>query len=115
MSGKLIESLVENEEVIISQKQRGRQMGNLTLFSLRSLRLHDPYSCVTYAVKRHLTGDPDWCWTKDFINDTKEYTRLIDAVMTTKAMGPKYKCGVQIPRSVRYAFQLDKKNGNNLW
>ena len=52
---------------------------------------------------------------KDFITDTKEYTRLINAVRTTKAMGPIYQFGVEMPRSVRHAFQLDKKNGNNLW
>ena len=40
---------------------------------------------------------------------------MINAVKTTKAMGHKYKFGVQIPRSVRHAFQLDKKNGNNPW
>ena len=57
---------------IISRKRRGRQiflhvqwrMGNRTRISLRSLRLHGPYSCVTYAVEKHLTGESDWCWVK---------------------------------------------------
>ena len=31
------------------------------------------------------------------------------------AMGPKYKFGVEIPRLVKHALQLDRKNGNNLW
>ena len=30
-------------------------------------------------------------------------------------MGPKYKFGVEIPRSVRHALEIDRKNGNNLW
>ena len=29
-------------------------------------------------------------------------------------MGPKYKFGVEVPRSVKHALQLDRKNGNNL-
>ena len=30
-------------------------------------------------------------------------------------MGPKYKFGVEIPRSVKHALELDRWNGNNLW
>ena len=45
--------------------------GNRSWISLNSLRLHDPYSCVVYATKKKLLSDPDWEWTKDYINDTK--------------------------------------------
>ena len=72
-------------------------MGNRTWILLKSLRLHDPYTCVTYAVEKHLINDPDWNWTRDFIDDTKKFTCLINAVKTTKTMGPKYKFGVEIP------------------
>ena len=90
---------------IINRKRRGRQiflhvqwrMGNRTWILLKSLRLHDPYICITYAVEKHLINDPDWRWTRDFIDDTKQFTRLINAVKTTKTMGPKYKFGVEIP------------------
>ena len=30
-------------------------------------------------------------------------------------MGPKYKFGVEVPRSVKHALLLDKMNGNHLW
>ena len=75
---------------------------------LKVLRLHDPFSCVTYVVEKHLTNSPEWEWTRDFINDTKEYQRLINTVKTTKHMGPKYKFGVEIPRSVKHALELDR-------
>ena len=89
--------------------------GNRTWISLNSLRLHDPYSCVLYAVEKKLVSEPDWEWTKDYINDTKEYTRLIRVLKTSQSMGGKYKFGVEIPRSVKHALEIDRRNGNNLW
>ena len=89
--------------------------GNRSWISLNSLRLHDPYSCVVYATEKKLLSDPDWEWTKDYINDTKEYTRLIRVLRTSKSMGSKYKFGVEIPRSVKHALEIDRRNGNNLW
>ena len=79
---------------IISRKRHGRQiflhvqwrMGNRTWISLKSLRSHDPYICVTYAVEKHLINNPDWNWTRDFIDDTKRFTCLINAVKTTKTV-----------------------------
>ena len=66
---------------IISQKRQGKHIflyvrwkpGNRSWISLKRLRLHDPFSCVTYAVEKRLTNSPEWDWTRDFINDTIEY------------------------------------------
>ena len=108
---------------IVSHKRRGRQIflhviwkpGNNSWISLKSLRFHDPYSCVMYAVKHKLLDESDWDWTKDFIDETSEYTRLLHALRTSKNFGPKYKFGIEVPRSVKHALLLDKIAGNNLW
>ena len=68
-----------------------------------------------YAVAKGLVQQEGWQWTKDFIDDTNEYTRLLYALRTSKSMGPKYKFGVEVPRSVKHALLLDKMNGNHLW
>ena len=47
--------------------------------------------------------------------NTEAYKQMIQALKTMKSMGPKYKFGVEIPRSVKHALELDAKNGNNLW
>ena len=91
------------------------KQGNSTWISLKSLRLHDPYACVLFATEKKLVNSPEWEWVKDFIDDTACYTRMLHAMKTTKSFGPKYKFGVQVPRSVKHALDLDKKNGNNLW
>ena len=33
----------------------------------------------------------------------------------SKRNTPKYKFGVQVPRSVKEAYELDEKNGNKAW
>ena len=58
---------------IISRKRRGRQIflhvqwkpGNRSWISLESLRHHDPYACVIYAVQHKLFREPEWNWTLD--------------------------------------------------
>ena len=70
---------------IVSHKRRGKQTflhviwkpGNHSWISLKSLRFHDPYTCVMYAVAKRLCHLPEWEWTKDFIDGTDKYTRLL--------------------------------------
>ena len=47
----------------------------------------------------------------DFIDDSHAYTKMLNILKTSKAMGPKYKFGVEIPKSVKHALELDYKNG----
>ena len=91
------------------------KQGNTTWISLKSLRLHDPYTCVLFATEKGLINSPEWAWVKDFIDDTTCYTKMLHAMKTTKSFGPKYKFGIQVPRSVKHALELDKRNGNDLW
>ncbi|WP_371077809.1 hypothetical protein, partial [Salmonella enterica] len=68
-----------------------------------------------YAVKKDLAKEPDWYWVEDMILDNKEYERMIYVIQTARAFVPKYKFGVEVPRSIRHALEIDKRNGNNLW
>ena len=90
------------------------RQGNTTWISLKSLRLHDPYTCVLFATEKGLINSPEWAWVKDFIDDTTCYTKMLHAMKTTKSFGPKYKFKIQVPRSVKHALELDKRNGNDL-
>ena len=68
-----------------------------------------------YAVEKGLMNEKGLEWTKDFIKDTESYERLIFALKTSKSFGPKYKFGIEVPRLVKHALELDAKNGNTLW
>ena len=69
---------------------------------------------VIYAVTKKLFRDEDWSWIMDFNDDSHAYTTMLNVLKTSKAMGPKYKFGVETPKSVEHALELDWKNGNNL-
>ena len=47
--------------------------------------------------------------------DLKKFTKKVFAYKTTMSFGPKYKFGVEVPRSVKHAIPLDSHNGNSLW
>ena len=79
-----------------------------------NLALHDPFSCVDYAVEKYLTISLDWEYTREFINDTQEYPRLTNVIKTTKSMRSKCKFGVEIRRSVKHSLGHDGRNVNNL-
>ena len=67
-SEDMYQEYVWKVDKIISRKRRGRHIflhvrwkpGNRSWISLKSLRLHDPFSCVTYAVEKRLTNSPEW-------------------------------------------------------
>lgn len=79
-----------------------------------SLRIQDPILLITYAYKRKLYRDPRWKWTigvkeDDINNMIKAFKAKIDPRV------PKYKFGIEVPKSIAHAFLLDKINGNNEW
>ena len=95
--------------------------GEKSWIDFYSLALHDPISILKYARKKHIVGqDPFKRLGKLFLykiqdirNESSNYTKAYKA--NTNVFGRKYKFGVEVPRSVRHALQLDKENGNTLW
>ena len=72
-----------------------------------------PLQLFYHSVTKKLFCDEDWSWVMDFIADSHAYTKMLNVLKTSKAMGPKYKFRVEIPKSVKHALELDRKNGNN--
>ena len=118
-----VESYVWKVETIVSVcKQIRRTMvhviwknGGKSWINLKCLRLHDPFVCVMYAQKHNLMSDPEWEWTQDFLQDPKQFQRMVAVYQTTRSFAPKYKFGVEVPRSPKHALELDKREGNHMW
>jgi hypothetical protein len=81
---------------------------------LDALWIQDPYPLITYAVKKKITKQSNWKWTTDYLRDDECMASMVRAFKAT-VHGDKFMFGVEIPKSVRHALELDKANGNNLW
>jgi hypothetical protein len=88
--------------------------GEESWIRLDALRIQDPYPLITYAVKKKITTQPNWEWTKDYLRDNERMASMVRAFKAT-VHGDKFMFGVEIPKNVRHAVELDKANGNNLW
>ena len=89
--------------------------GGRSWISLSSLRLHDPFICMMYALEHKLMLDHEWTWTQDWLDEPQQFQKMVAVFKTTRSFGPKYKFGVQVPRSVKHALELDKANGDHAW
>jgi len=88
--------------------------GDETWVRLDALRVQEPFPLITYAVKQKLTRHPDWEWAKDYLKDDERMESMVRAYRAS-VNGDKFMFGVEIPRNVKHALELDKANGNNLW
>jgi hypothetical protein len=50
-----------------------------------------------------------------YLQDNDTFNNVRKALRTQSQSGLKYKFGVEVPRSVQHAIQLDLQNENNLW
>ena len=60
-------------------------------------------------------ADPEWELTQDFLEDPKQFQRMVAVYQTTRSFAAKYKFGVEVPRSPKHALELDKQEGNHMW
>ena len=91
--------------------------GDTSWEPLSTLRKDDPVTIAGYAKDNHLLEERGWKWCKRIAKREKKFLRMMK-LMKAQQKGKraiKYKFGVQIPRNVREAFELDKKNGNTKW
>ena len=83
---------------------------------LDAVRMQDPLPLVLYANRRKLSSHQDWNWIKPFLKEgggeRLEELRLAFAVRST---APHFQFGVEIPKYVAHAFELDRRNNNHLW
>jgi hypothetical protein len=74
----------------------------------------DPVTVAEYAAANNLTDKPGWKRLKHIIRNRKRLERMAHAANVARK-GTTYQFGVEVPRNVKHAYELDKKNGNTLW
>jgi hypothetical protein len=74
----------------------------------------DPYPLITYAVKQGLSKQSGWEWTRDYLQNDDHIASMVKAYKRS-VNGTQSMFGIEIPKNVKRALEMDKENGNNLW
>ena len=82
-----------------------------------AVKVQKPIILIDYAIRLNLaTNDRDWGWVATYTNRpglVNHMTRCFAAAANRNT--PKYKFGVEVPRSSAHALKLDEANGDSLW
>ena len=79
------------------------------------IRKDDPITVAKYAKDKHLTEQRGWTWAKRIVEREKKLLRMMKANAGQKKSGRKFKFGIEVPRTVKRALELDKTNRNSYW
>jgi hypothetical protein len=79
---------------------------------LKELKESHPVEVAEYAEANKLLSEPAFAWWAPF---TLKKRNKIIAAIKTRSKKKTHKYGVQVPKTVREAYELDKINGNTLW
>lgn len=76
------------------------------------LRLVYPFSMIQYAVRNQLVYKQDWKWVYLFLLNWDDLLCKYDPVHAMRAAtsAPRYKFGIEVPRSVKHSLMIDKQN-----
>jgi hypothetical protein len=89
--------------------------GSTSWESLADLKESYPIETSEYAVTKGLDHEPTFNWWVPHV--LKKHDQIISLVCkwTTRYLKRTHKFGIEIPKTVKEALALDRKNGNTLW
>jgi hypothetical protein len=82
---------------------------------MNAVKLQDPFPIIQYVKRNNLEKSPSFEWVEKIVKDEDRLTQLARAYKAKVDNGPKYKFGVEVPRSPRHGLELDRVGGNKLW
>jgi len=82
---------------------------------MQALWIQQPEVLVIYAIQRGIHKHKDWQWVKAYSDYDKQCLHVRRILKSAVEKAPRYKFGIEVPRSLSHALWLDKRNGNNLW
>ncbi len=89
--------------------------GSTSWESLADLRESHPIETAEYALTKGLDHKPAFNWWVPHV--LRKHDQIISLVhrRTTRYLKRTHKFGIEIPKTVKEALALDRKNGNTLW
>ena len=89
--------------------------GECTWVQLEAMVLHNMYVLIHYAKQRSIMHHKDWKWVRTVLEDSDKLANIILNHNVAIRSGTRYKFGIEVPRNVRHALQLDATNGDTFW
>ena len=86
--------------------------GSETWIPLKNLKESNPVDVAEFAKARGIDDEPAFAW---WVPCTLRKRDLIISKVKARIRRTTHKCGVEIPRDVEHAKELDAANGNGLW
>jgi hypothetical protein len=89
--------------------------GSTSWEALADLKESHPLETTEYAVTQGIDHEPAFNWWVPHV--LKKYDWIISLVRkrTTRYLKRTHKFGIEVPKTVKEALDLDRKNGNILW
>jgi hypothetical protein len=88
--------------------------GSKTFEPLKIIAQDDHVTCAEYAINNNLMDKRGWKRLKHVVHNKHRLERLANYNKRFDN-SPRFKFGIQIPRTLKEAYELDKKNGNTKW
>ena len=86
--------------------------GSMSWEHLRDLKNSNPVEVAEYCISNHLTKEPAFIWWVPFA--LKRWDRIIKATQTWyQRKWQKY--GIEIPKTVNRALEIDQETGTDFW
>ena len=86
--------------------------GSSQWVSLSKLKESNPVEIAEFAVSRGIDDEPAFDW---WVPYTLRKRDRIVASVNTRIKKIMHKYGCEVPSSIKQAYAIDRKNGNNLW
>ena len=86
--------------------------GTHTWIDLKFMKESNPVDVAEFAAAKKIDDEPAFKW---WVPYTLRKRDAIISAVTSRARKTTHKYGVELPRSVAHAKELDARNGNNMW
>ena len=75
------------------------------------LNLSDPFPVIQYAYRRGIHRHKEFKWTQDYAEDAERLKDTRERFISKLSTERKMKFGIEVPRSIKHALELDRING----
>jgi hypothetical protein len=89
--------------------------GSTSCENLADLKESHPLETSEYAVTQGIDHEPAFNWWAPHVLKKRDWIISLVCKRTTRYLKRTHKFGIEVPKTVKEALDLDRKNGNTLW